>query len=195
MGSGVAAVLEEKAGGLDAGPGACIEIRRALVRDMSKPRPASLAPELFTTDAADLLQDPEVDIIVELMGGEEPAREYIREALSRGKHVVTANKEVMGKHGPDLSGLAQRQGVALLYEASAGGGIPLISTLHHDLSANEVTGITAIINGTTNYILTRMSQEGIEFGEALTEASELGYAEPDPSADIEGTDSPPTSWP
>ena len=188
VGSGVAAVLQEKSGALDAGPGACIEIRRALVKDTSKPRPASLPPELFTTDAADLLQDPEVDIIVELMGGEEPAREYICDALTRGKHVVTANKEVMGKHGPDLSGLAQRQGVALLYEASAGGGIPLISTLQHDLSANEVTGITAIINGTTNYILTRMSQEGIEFGEALTEATALGYAEPDPSADIEGTD-------
>ena len=94
----------------------------------------------------------------------------------------------MGKHGPDLSGLARENGVALLYEASAGGGIPLISTLQHDLSANEVQGITAIINGTTNYILTRMSNEGIEYGKALAQAMELGYAEPDPSADIEGTD-------
>ncbi len=188
VGSGVAAVLNDKSADLDAGPGAQLSICRALVKDPSKSRPVHLSPELFTTDPNELLQDPEVDIIVEVMGGENPAREYICEALSRGKHVVTANKEVMGKHGPDLSGLAQRRGVALLYEASAGGGIPLISTLHQDLSANEVTGVTAIINGTTNYILTRMSQEGVEFGEALAQAMELGYAEPDPSADIEGTD-------
>lgn len=188
MGSGVAAVLNKKCGMLDAGPGACLEIRRALVRDKSKSRSGFITQSLLTTDPSDLLQDSEVDIIVEVMGGEEPALGYIREALSRGKHVVTANKEVMGKHGPDLSRLADRQGVALLYEASAGGGIPLISTLHHDLSANEVTSVTAIINGTTNYILTRMSQEGIEFKEALDEAMELGYAEADPSADIEGTD-------
>ena len=188
VGSGVATVLSNKSEALDAGPGTCLEIRKALVRDLSKPRVGPISQHLFTTDANDLLQDPAIDIIVEVMGGEEPAREYIYEALSRGKHEVTANKEVMGKHGPDLSDLAERQGVALLYEASAGGGIPLISTLHHDLSANEVTGVTAIINGTTNYILTKMSQEGVEFKEALEEAMDLGYAEPDPSADIEGTD-------
>ena len=188
VGTGVAALLNEKSGALDAGPGRCLEIRRVLVRDASKPRPGFLSSSLLTTDAKDLLQDRDIDIIVEVIGGDEPARGYISEALSRGKHVVTANKEVMGKHGPDLSGVAQENGVALLYEASAGGGIPLISTLQHDLSANEVQGITAIINGTTNYILTRMSNEGIEYGEALAQAMELGYAEPDPSADIEGTD-------
>lgn len=188
VGSGVAALLNEKSGVLDAGPCGFMEIQKVLVRDSSKSRPSFLPGSLITTDSEDLLGDQGIDIIIEVMGGEEPARSYISEALSRGKHVVTANKEVMGKHGPDLSRLAQEKGVALLYEASAGGGIPLISTLQHDLSANEVQGITAIINGTTNYILTRMSNECIEYGEALTQAMELGYAEPDPSADIEGTD-------
>ena len=188
VGTGVAALLNEKTDILDAGAGRRLDIRRVLVRDVSKKRPSFLSPSLFTTDPEDLLRSQEIDIIVEVMGGEEPARRYISEALSLGKHVVTANKEVMGKHGPDLSGLARENGVALLYEASAGGGIPLISTLQHDLSANEVQGITAIINGTTNYILTRMSNEGIEYGKALAQAMELGYAEPDPSADIEGTD-------
>lgn len=188
VGTGVAALLDQKSGALDAGPGGCLEIRKILVKDTSKPRPAFLCATTLTADPKELLQDEGIDIIIEVMGGEEPARGYISEALSLGKHVVTANKEVMGKHGPDLSRLAQENGVALLYEASAGGGIPLISTLQHDLSANEVQGITAIINGTTNYILTRMSSEGIEYGEALAEAMELGYAEPDPSADIEGTD-------
>ena len=188
VGTGVAALLNEKSEALDAGQGRTLDVRKALVRDATKPRPGFLPPSLITTDPNELLFDDGIDIIIEVMGGEEPARGYISEALSRGKHVVTANKEVMGKHGPDLSGLAQENGVALLYEASAGGGIPLISTLQHDLSANEIQGITAIINGTTNYILTRMSNEGIEYGEALAEAMELGYAEPDPSADIEGTD-------
>ncbi len=188
VGKGVAALLNEKAGALDAGPGRSLEIRKILVRDLAKSRPGFLSSSLLTTNPDNLLRDPDIDIVVEVMGGEEPARGYISEALSQGKHVVTANKEVMGKHGPDLSGMAQEKGVALLYEASAGGGIPLISTLQHDLSANEVQGITAIINGTTNYILTRMSNEGIEYGEALAQAMELGYAEPDPSADIEGTD-------
>ncbi len=188
VGTGVATLLNEKSGALDAGPGRCLEICKVLVRDTAKARPEFLPPSLVTTDPKELLQDESIDIIIEVMGGEEPARGYISEALSRGKHVVTANKEVMGKHGPDLSGLAQENGLALLYEASAGGGIPLISTLQHDLSANEVQSITAIINGTTNYILTRMSREGIEYGDALAEAMELGYAEPDPSADIEGTD-------
>lgn len=188
MGTGVAALLNEKARSLDAGPGRCLDIRKVLVKDSSKPRSEFLSSLPLTTDVAELFNDHDIDIVVEAMGGEEPARGHISEALSRGKHVVTANKEVMGKHGPDLSRLAQENGVALLYEASAGGGIPLISTLQHDLSANEVQGITAIINGTTNYILSRMSNEGIEYGNALAQAMELGYAEPDPSSDIEGTD-------
>ena len=188
VGTGVAKLLNEKAAVLDAGPGRRLDLRKALVRDASKSRAGFFTSSIITTDANDLLLDEGIDIIIEVMGGEEPARSYIDDALSRGKHVVTANKEVMGKHGPDLSGLAQEKRVALLYEASAGGGIPLISTLQQDLSANDVQGITAIINGTTNYILTRMSNEGIEYGEALAEAMELGYAEPDPSADIEGID-------
>lgn len=188
MGTGVAALLNEKSGALDAGPGGRLDIRKVLVRDRSKLRPEFLSSLPLTTDVAELFNDQDVDIVVEVMGGEEPARGYISKAMSRGKHVVTANKEVMGKHGPDLSRVAQENGVALLYEASAGGGIPLISTLQHDLSANEVQGIRAIINGTTNYILSRMSNEGIEYDIALDQAMELGYAEPDPSADIEGTD-------
>src|SRR3972149_4383419 len=122
------------------------------------------------------------------MGGEPPAHEYIKESLARGRYVVTANKEVMAKHGQELLELAHRMGVDILYEASVGGGIPIVSPLKRDLSANEIASLRAIINGTTNYILTRMSREGLEFHSALRQAQELGYAEPDPANDIQGHD-------
>ncbi|MGH2603860.1 MAG: homoserine dehydrogenase, partial [Dehalococcoidia bacterium] len=123
-----------------------------------------------------------------VMGGEHPAYEYLKAALASGRYVVTANKEVMAKHGPELLALARRNSVDILYEASVGGGIPLIAPLKRDLLANELTSITAIINGTTNYILTRMAREGIDYAEALAGAQALGYAEPDPRNDVEGID-------
>src|SRR5918911_1198364 len=142
---------------------------------------------VLTADADAILSDPEIDVIVELLGGEEPARSYIARALEGGKHVVTANKEVIAKHGRELLRIADRRGVNLFFEASAGGGIPIIRVLRRDLVANDITQIQAIINGTTNYILTDMEQ-GREYADALHQAQALGYAEADPRNDVEGID-------
>ena len=188
VGGGVAQVLSSKAQALCSLAGSSLSLRRVLVRDPGKSRSFDPPPQLLTTSPDDILDDPDIHIVIEVIGGESPAHEYISKALTRGKHVVTANKEVIGRHGPDLLKLSGLHRVALLYEASAGGGIPLISTLSQDLSANDISGITAIINGTTNYILTRMAQDGLDFQKALAQASELGYAEPNPSDDIDGTD-------
>lgn len=188
VGGGVARALMERAGAYEDRIGCPLTLRRVLVRDPKKTRPAGVPPDLVTTDPEILLQDPEVRIVVEVMGGEEPALSYIRRALSSGRHVVTANKEVISKHGPGLLALARDQGVELLFEASAGGGIPLIAPLKRDLLANEIASLRAIVNGTTNYILTRMSKENLDFGEVLAEAQRLGYAEADPANDVEGID-------
>jgi homoserine dehydrogenase len=188
VGTGVVRVLAERGDFFTRQVGVPIIVRRAVVRDPSKPRLAPIDPELVTDDAAALLTDPEVDVVVEVMGGEEPAHQYIRRALEAGKHVVTANKELIAKHGPELLALARERGRYLLFEASVGGGIPLIAPLRRDLLANRITSVRAIINGTTNYILTRMAQEGADYADALAEAQRLGYAEPDPTNDVEGYD-------
>ena len=167
--------------------GAPLEIRRVLVRDTSRPRPG-VDPARVTDSIDDVLRDEATQIVIEFMGGEEPARTYIEAALKSGRHVVTANKEVMAKHGAGLLQLAYDHGVRLLYEASVGGGIPVIAPLSRDLLANEVTAVTAIINGTTNYMLTAMTQQGAGYEDVLAEAQRLGYAEPDPTADVEGID-------
>jgi len=136
----------------------------------------------------EVITDPKVDIVIEVIGGEHPAFEYIKQAITNGKHVVTANKEVIAKYGYELLSLAQKHNVDLRYEASVGSGIPLISPFQQDLAANDISAIYAILNGTTNYILTRMSQEGLDFSLALKQAQELGYAEANPANDIEGID-------
>lgn len=162
-------------------------VRRILVRDPTKRRDVAIDPSLLTTNASDVLDDPSIDVVVELMGGESPASDYIVRALRQGKHVVTANKEVIAKHGLELMDLANRSNVNLFFEASVGGGIPVIAVLRHDLIANEITSLRAIINGTTNFILTAMEQ-GRDYAEALREAQRLGYAEADPSNDVLGID-------
>lgn len=187
VGGGVAHALGQRADTYSERIGASLNLRRVLVRHLDKERSVRIDPSLLTDDPKEALSG-DVDIVVELIGGEHPAYEFIRDSLSRGRYVVTANKEVMAKHGPELLGLAAKNGVDILYEASVGGGIPLISPLKRDLSANEISCVRAIINGTTNYILTRMSREEIAFGVALRQAQELGYAEPDPTNDIEGHD-------
>ncbi len=164
-----------------------LELRRVLVREAGRERPG-LSPQLLTTDFDELLGTPDVHIVVELLGGEDPARELIRRSLEAGRHVVTANKEVMAKHGSELLAVAATNGVRLFYEASVGGGIPVISPLSRDLLANEITALTAIINGTTNFMLTEMASGGASYDEVLRRAQELGYAEPDPTADVEGID-------
>lgn len=188
VGGGVARILTEKADVYTRVLGCPLEVARVLVRDPSKKRSFDVDPALLTTDASAILSDPTVDIVIEMLGGEEPAYEYLCDALRAGKYVVTANKEVMAKHGSELLALAREHSVDVLYEASVGGGIPIIAPLKRDLLANEIVAITAIINGTTNYILTAMSRDGSDFKDALARAQELGYAEADPSSDIDGVD-------
>ena len=188
VGGGVAAALLQDPSPLTARVGRPVNLRRVLVRDRSRPRDVVVPPELLTTNAEDILDDPEIDILVEVMGGSDPAAGYFRRALESGKHVVTANKEVMAKEGTELMGLARANQVSLLFEASVGGGIPIVGCLMNELAANDVYSIRSIINGTTNYILTRMAFQRIAFAEALAEAQSLGYAEADPTNDVEGID-------
>ena len=188
VGGGVARALSARAEALDAQVGCPLRLRKIAEKDLAKTRASKMDSDLFTTDPAVVVGDPEIDIIIEVLGGEHPAMEFINEALNRGKYVVTSNKEVMAKHFPEFLSLAKENGVDILYEASVGGGIPLIAPFKQDLLANEISAIYAIINGTTNYILTRMASEGLDFSSALKQAQELGYAEADPTNDIEGID-------
>lgn len=162
-------------------------LRRVFVRDTGKQRPG-IPPDLITDDAESMLSDSSIAVIVEAMGGEEPARTYIASALRSGKHVVTANKEVLAKHGDELLGIADVRNVHLSYEASVGGGIPVLAVLQDCLGANRIDTIRAIINGTTNYILTSMEESGASFQDALAEAQTEGFAEANPKDDIDGYD-------
>ncbi len=186
----VAKVLIEKSDALAEHVGCPLVLRRVKVlpQDLTKPQAKELDSKLFTTDTDEFFATLEIDIVVEAIGGENPAREYLNRALSSGKHVVTSNKEVIAKHGAEFLSLAQQNGVGLHYEAAVGGGIPLIGPFQRDLLANEISGIYAIINGTTNFILTRMARDGMDFPSALSRAQELGYAEANPRDDIEGID-------
>jgi homoserine dehydrogenase len=188
VGSGVARSLREKAESYARQIGAPLELRRVLVRDVNKQRDVEIPSSLYTTDPADLINDPGIALIIEVTGASDPAFGFLRDALNAKKFVVTANKEVMAKHGGELLRLARANDVDLLYEASVGGGIPIIAPLKRDLLANDILSVTAIINGTTNFILTSMSRRGGSFAEALGEAQRLGYAEPDPTNDVEGID-------
>ncbi len=183
-------VLIDKADVLAEQVGCPLVLRKVKVlpQDLSRPQAQAMDSQLFTTDADEFFATPGIDIVVEAIGGESPAVEYLSRALSDGKHVVTSNKEVIAKHGVELLTLAQQHGVGLRYEAAVGGGIPLISPFQRDLLANNISGIYAIINGTTNFILTRMARDGVDFASALNRAQELGYAEPNPRDDVEGID-------
>ncbi|MBA31044.1 MAG: homoserine dehydrogenase [Chloroflexi bacterium] len=163
-------------------------ISSVLVKNLTKSRNIELSNVKITNNFQDILQDKNVETIIELIGGETPAYEYIKESIKSKKNVITANKEVMAKYGKELLELATKNKVFLLYEASVAGGIPIISPIIKDLSANEFKSVRGIINGTTNYILTKMSRENLELIEVLKEAQDLGYAESDPTSDIEGFD-------
>jgi len=188
VGSGVARALLERGEAYGRQVGCPLRLVRILEQYPDRERPVRVDRALFTQDVRDIVDNPGIDIVIEVLGGEEPAHEYQRRALEAGKYVVTANKEVIAKHGVELHALARQRGVDILYEASVGGGIPIIAPLKRDLLANEITAISAIINGTTNYILTSMSREGSDFEPALRRAQELGYAEANPANDIEGMD-------
>ncbi|MDE2842649.1 MAG: homoserine dehydrogenase [Chloroflexota bacterium] len=188
VGGGVAAALLEQAEVVAAKVGRPVNLKKVLVRDASRKRDVAVPDNLITTNPEDILSDPDIPLVVEVIGGESPAAQYLKDALQAGKHVVTANKEVMAKRGPELLAVAQSRGVNLLYEASVGGGIPIIGCLGKELVANRFHSVRSIINGTTNYILTRMANDHTDFGLALAEAQERGYAESDPTNDIEGFD-------
>ena len=163
-------------------------VQRVGVRSPDKPREITFAPGVITSDLEKIASDPEIDIIVELIGGLEPARTLILKAIASGKHVVTANKAVIARHGPEIFDAANKAGVYVLIEAAVGGGIPIVEPLKQSLGANRIQRIIGIINGTTNYILTRMANEGVDFEAVLAEAQQLGYAEADPTADVDGWD-------
>ena len=187
VGGGVAAGLQ-MSDAVSRAVGHPVRLKRALVRDAAKPRDIDLDPDLVTDDPQQILADPDVHAVVEVMGGVQPALGFLKQALSSGKHVVTANKEVMAKHGLELLDLARQNRVSLLFEASVGGGIPIVSCLLNQLAANDVRSIRSIINGTTNYILSQMANYGTLFPDALRQAQQLGYAEADPTNDVEGFD-------
>ncbi len=168
--------------------GALLQLTGIAVRDLDRARGAGLPAALLTDAPAHLVADPETDVIVELMGGDEPARTLIVAALGAGKAVVTANKHVLAHHGPELETATRRTDAAFRFEAAVGGGIPVLSPLATDLAGNRILRVRGIINGTTNFILTAMAQEGRPYEEVLADAQELGYAEADPSGDVEGDD-------
>ena len=165
-----------------------VKITKILVRNLEKASKKVEDPSVLTTDWADIEGDSSIDIVIELIGGIEPARTYILAALKAGKNVVTANKDLIAVHGKEILETAKAAQKDFLFEAAVAGGIPIISPLKNSLEANHVTEVMGIVNGTTNFILTKMSQEGMEFSDALALATELGYAEADPTADIEGID-------
>jgi homoserine dehydrogenase len=165
-----------------------VEIHRVGVKSLDKPRTVDLGTDLITTDLDEIVSDPEIDIVVEVMGGIEPARSLILKAIAHGKHIVTANKAVIAKFGDEIFTAANQAGVYVMLEAAVGGGIPVIQPLKQSLGVNRIRRVTGIINGTTNYILSRMTAEGGEFADILVDAQDLGYAEADPTADVDGLD-------
>jgi len=188
VGTALVRLVDEHADVISARAGVGIVITRVLVRELGRVRDVKLPADRFTSDAGAVVRDPEIDVIVEVMGGVEPARTLITDALRAGKPVVTANKELIARHGPELFAVAADAGVDLLFEASVAGGIPLMRPLRESLAGDRIRRVMGIVNGTTNYILTQMAEVGSTFADALAEAQALGYAEADPTADVEGHD-------
>ncbi len=168
--------------------GVDLEVKRVAVRDLGKERPFDLKPDRLTDDAMSVVTDPSIDVVVEAMGGLDPAGELILAAVRSGKPVVTANKELIATRGEEIAAAARHAGVAVMYEAAVGGGIPVIRPLAESLAGEDIDVVSGIVNGTTNYILTAMAQEGRSYDDALGEAQRLGYAETDPTDDVSGRD-------
>ncbi len=187
VGAEVARLLTSDSGDFRARAGAELELVKIAVKDMTKARPG-IAKKLFTTDADSVVNDSAIEIIIEVMGGIDPARKLLLAAMKSGKSVITANKALLAKHGAELYDAASANGVDLYYEASVGGAIPILRPLRESIVGDHVTRIMGIVNGTTNYILTKMDEDGSAFATVLKEAQELGYAEADPTADVEGHD-------
>jgi homoserine dehydrogenase len=188
VGGAVVRLIDENSALIEARAGVGIQVARVAVRDPGRRRDVDLAAEVFTADARSVVESEDVDVVVEVMGGVDPACELITAALRAGKPVITANKELIATHGVELFDVAASAGVDLLFEASVAGGIPLMRPLRESLAGDRIRRVMGIVNGTTNYILTRMAEDGSSFADALAEAQRLGYAEPDPTADVEGLD-------
>ena len=188
VGCGLVKVLQDNSQILQERLGVPIRLKRVVDIDLERPRSVSLPEEILSTQVEDILADEEVRIVVELIGGMEPAKTFLLESMKRGKHVVTANKALLAVHGSELFAVARKQKVSIAFEGAVGGGIPLIRSLREGLIANRIDHIYGILNGTANYILTRMAREGTTFGEALKEAQAQGIAEADPRLDVEGVD-------
>lgn len=188
IGCGVYKLLETYGNEIEKNEGVTFEVRRILVRSLGKKRTWDIPKALLTDCAQDVVADPEIDMVMEFMGGEEPAASYMLEALQNRKTVITANKMALSTHWTQLMEAAKAYGAGLYYEASVCGAVPIIRAMNESLQANRITSVMGIINGTTNYILTRMSREGASYAEVLADAQRLGLAEPDPTADVEGYD-------
>jgi homoserine dehydrogenase len=188
VGGGTLTVLRRNQQEIARRAGRAIVATHAAVRDIAKAQPHAGDDLILTTDAEAIVDNPDIDIVVELIGGISPARELVLRAIANGKHVVTANKALIAKHGNEIFAAAQKQGVMIAFEAAVAGGIPIIKALREGLSANRIQWLAGIINGTTNFILSEMRDKGLAFDEVLKEAQRLGYAEADPTFDIEGID-------
>jgi homoserine dehydrogenase len=188
VGSAVVRLLHEHREDIGRRAGCRLEVSKVAVRDPSRRRDVPLDPSTFTADPMDVIDDPDVDIVCELMGGSEPAGSLILAAFDRDKPVVTANKELLSTRGRELFDASEAKGLDLYFEAAVGGGIPLVRPLKESLTGERLTRVIGIVNGTTNYVLTRMSEDGMSFADALREAQRLGYAEADPTADVDGHD-------
>src|SRR5438034_8260551 len=188
VGGGVFQAIQRNGALISSRLGVRLHVAKMAVRDVTKKRPVEIPKSLLTSDWAGVVQDPRINLIVELMGGTGTAREVVLSTLRLGKPVVTANKALLSAHGQELFEVAQQNGTNLYYEASVAGGIPIIKILREGLIGNRITRLYGIVNGTCNYILTRMKLEGADFDEVLKDAQRLGYAETEPSLDIDGLD-------
>ena len=188
VGAALFRLIEQQASAIEMRTGLRLEVASIAVRNVSRDRDVAIPAGLLTRDAHGVVADPNIDLVVEVIGGIEPAREFITTALASGKPVITANKELLANVGVELFGAAENAGVDLLFEAAVAGGIPVVRALRESLRGEPISRVMGIINGTTNFILTKMTEEGAEYGAALSEAQRLGFAERDPTADVEGFD-------
>ncbi|WP_010676422.1 homoserine dehydrogenase [Bacillus timonensis] len=188
VGSGVVTILKNHQDKLMHQVGCPIEVKKILVQDIHKHRSVEIEPSLLTTNVNEVIEDPEIDVVIEVMGGVDNTRQLVLQALRNKKHVVTANKDLMALYGPELLNVASENGCDLFYEASVAGGIPILRGLVDGFASDRIIKMMGIVNGTTNFILTKMSKFGSDYEEVLKEAQELGYAEADPTADVEGLD-------
>jgi homoserine dehydrogenase len=188
VGCGVVKIIKNHQDKLIHQVGCPVVVKKILVQNLHKTRPVEIDPTVLTSNAEEILFDEDIDVVIEVMGGVQDTKDYLITALRQGKHVVTANKDLMALHGSELLTVASEHGCDLFYEASVAGGIPILRGLVDGLASDRITQLMGIVNGTTNYILTKMSEEGRSYDEVLKEAQELGFAEADPTSDVEGLD-------